>query len=324
MDASHYTGYLQRALDLAALNIGKQPQGALLGWVVMKKGVVLQEGASDLFSTSNALRWEGGTLFLSINTLASLEALDTFCSTHGFSSYFVATALDSPVREAALHLNRRYLTWKHKKRPYIILKWAETTDGFIAPADRQPYWISSAQSRQLVHQWRSQEAAIWAGKNTYHYDNPRLNVRDWEGLNPVRVVVDPALRLSSHLNVFDQSQLTLCYNEVKNEQMPNLEYISIKEGNWHDRIRAVLSDLYQRNILSVLVEGGSVLLDFLVENGWWDEARQFSAPVIFGNGVVAPKIDKSYWFDRRRISKDILTAYYSSAFLKAEEKIEKQ
>ena len=111
--------------------------------------------------------------------------------------------------------NQRNRIWHDQQRPYIVLKWAETADGFIAPTHDQPYWISNAAARRLVHRWRSEEAAIWVGKRTYQQDNPRLNVREWKGTNPVRIVVDPELQLNQSLRVFDQSQPTLCYNSLK-------------------------------------------------------------------------------------------------------------
>ena len=315
MKASALTTYLRRALDLAASG-PERGGGPLLGWVAVKDGLIVDEGTSaTIFSSSedqrSPARWQGGTLFLSINPFATVNSLASFCASTGVHTYYVATDPNSPVSHTALNLNRRYLTWLQKKRPYIILKWAETADRFIARSDRQPYWISNPHARQLVHQWRSQETAIWVGKNTYLHDNPHLNVRHWEGPNPVRIVIDPTLQLNKQLHAFDRSQSTLCYNTIKSETYENLTFIQFSDTTalWKDRVRWVLDDLYQRQIQSVFVEGGAILLSFLLENGWWDEARVFQAPVTFGNGIAAPQISQEYFNTQQPVGDNILTTY---------------
>ena len=316
MEASILATYLQRTLDLAALSIGKVFVGPFLGWVIVKNGLVIEEGeaTTSFFSRSDdrdtIAQWQHCTLFLSINPLASPDALASFCAQRDINAYYVATDPESPVRSAALDLNRRYFTWLHEKRPYMILKWAETADGCIARPDYQPYWISNAHARKLVHQWRSQEAAIWVGKNTYYHDNPRLNVRDWEGPNPVRIVIDPKLQLSDQLHVFDQSQPTLCYNAVKSENHQNITFVRFPDSvfSWKDRVQATFDDLYHRNVQSVFVEGGKVLLSFLLEAGWWDEARAFQSPVTFEEGITAPNIDQNH-YSQQRVSNNTLTIY---------------
>lgn len=184
-------------------------------------------------------------------------------------------------------INKRFFTFQEKKRPYIILKWAETADGFIARENFDSKWISNSLSRKLVHKWRSEESAILVGTNTTFYDNPQLNVRDWKGANPLRIVIDKSLRLSQDLHIFDQSQATICYNLIKNEEKENLVFVKIAPDNFLENI---LTDLYERKIQSVLVEGGSQLLQSLIENKLWDEARIFKNLQTFGKGIFAPKI----------------------------------
>ena len=311
-----YSLYLQRTLDLAAWGVGKVFTGPLLGWLVLKGHNVIEESESSSasFPTSYELMppsWQNSILFLSANPFADEVALASFCTKGGVAACHLATNTESPIRLNAMDLNRRYLTWLHEKRPYIILKWAETADGFMARSDYQPYWISNSHSRKLVHQWRSQEAAIWVGKNTYHHDNPRLNVRDWEGRNPIRVVIDPQLQLSEQLHVFDQSQPTLCYNNTESESYSNLEFVRLTSGidSWKDRVEYVFADLHRRQVQSVFVEGGSILLSFLLENEWWDEARAFGAAVTFGEGIKAPVIAPRFYSTQQRVSDNTLTVY---------------
>ena len=317
MNPSALVTYLQRTLDLAALCREEVVAGPLVGWVVVINERIIEEGtsANAFLSTSHnqgtGVVWQNSTLLMSINPLADTRALASFCADRGISAYYVATDPESPVRSAALDLNRRYFTWLRAKRPYVLLKWAETADRFIARSDYQPYWISNPQARQLVHQWRSQEAAIWVGKNTYRYDNPRLNVRDWEGENPIRIVIDPELQLSNQLHVFDRLQPTLCYNARKNETYENLEFVQLS-GNaysWKDQVLAVFDDLYQRQIQSVFVEGGERVLSFLLENEWWDEARVFQAPITFGDGIKAPPVNQEYFNAQQRVGDNTLTIY---------------
>jgi diaminohydroxyphosphoribosylaminopyrimidine deaminase/5-amino-6-(5-phosphoribosylamino)uracil reductase len=206
---------------------------------------------------------------------------------------------DRKVREQ----NKRFFTFMEKKRPYVILKWAQTKDGFIARENYDSKWISNPYSRQLVHRWRSEEDAIMVGTLTAKYDDPQLNVRDWEGKNPVRIVVDRNLTLDQGLHLFDQSQSTLCYNQVKEEKSENLEHIKLPYGF---NIGEILDDLYQRKIQSLIVEGGAQLLNKFIQENLWDEARVFTGQVQFGKGIPAPKTQGSI-IDEMEIMGDLLT-----------------
>jgi diaminohydroxyphosphoribosylaminopyrimidine deaminase/5-amino-6-(5-phosphoribosylamino)uracil reductase len=184
-------------------------------------------------------------------------------------------------------LNRRFFTFVEKHKPYIILKWAETSDGFIARENYDSKWISNEYSRQLVHKWRTEEDAVLVGTRTVFHDNPQLNVRDWTGRNPVRVVMDRFLRLSDKLHVFDQSQKTLCYNTLKHEERATLSLIRIEEDGF---VNNVLNDLVKQKIQSVIVEGGATTLQLFLDAGLWDEARVFQSDKSFGKGIRAPQI----------------------------------
>lgn len=184
--------------------------------------------------------------------------------------------------------NRRFFTQIEKKRPYVILKWAQSKDGFVARSDYSSKWISNARSRQLVHKWRAEEDAILVGKNTANYDNPSLTVRDWIGKNPLRLVIDPKLELPENLNLFDQTVPTICYNTVKSEKSDNLEFVKLEPGF---ELREILDDLNSRKIQSLIVEGGSFVLNKFIEEDLWDEARVFTGPTDFGEGISAPTLN---------------------------------
>jgi diaminohydroxyphosphoribosylaminopyrimidine deaminase/5-amino-6-(5-phosphoribosylamino)uracil reductase len=184
-------------------------------------------------------------------------------------------------------LNKRFFTFFEKKRPYLILKWAQTRDGFIAHENYESKWISNEFSRQWVHQWRSVEDAILVGTKTAAHDNPQLSVREWSGRQPVRIVLDRFLRLPENLQLFDRTQATLCYNVLKHEEHPNLKLIRVDETNF---LANVLDDLWHRQIQSVIIEGGAFTLQQFIDAGQWDEARIFEASLGFGKGIKAPAL----------------------------------
>ena len=157
------------------------------------------------------------------------------------------------LEDLGYFLNRRFFTFYQKERPYIILKWAQTKDGFIARPNFDSKWISNQQSRRLVHQYRASEDCIMVGANTAQYDDPELTVRLWEGDNPIRIVLDPNLRLNRDLKLFDGTVDTLCFNNKRDEQNEGFQLIKCPKEGFLD---FVWSCLKERNIQSVLVEGG--------------------------------------------------------------------
>lgn len=183
--------------------------------------------------------------------------------------------------------NRRFFTFMEKKRPYIILKWAQTADGFIARKDYDSKWISGEESRKLVHKWRAEEPGIMVATHTAKYDNPRLDVRDWSGNNPIRIVIDKYLELTDELNLFDRSTPTICYNLKKNEEHDGLTYVKVDKD---DLLKNILYDLYKRGIQSILVEGGAALHKNFINQYLWDEARVFVSKNTFGGGIDAARI----------------------------------
>ncbi|MDG1660763.1 MAG: bifunctional diaminohydroxyphosphoribosylaminopyrimidine deaminase/5-amino-6-(5-phosphoribosylamino)uracil reductase RibD [Winogradskyella sp.] len=199
--------------------------------------------------------------------------------------------------ECKIH-HKRFFTFHNKKRPYIILKWAETKDGFIAPKtkDKQkPIWITNRYSRQLVHKWRSEEQVILVGTNTVIEDNPSLTVRDWTGDNPTRIVIDKSLKLNSELKLFDNAAKTIS--------------ISNKEIDFKKNISKQICDLlFKENINSIIIEGGSKTLQTFINEGLWDEARVFVGLTEFKEGVKAPQF-KGKLASEQSILDDSLKVY---------------
>jgi diaminohydroxyphosphoribosylaminopyrimidine deaminase/5-amino-6-(5-phosphoribosylamino)uracil reductase len=182
-------------------------------------------------------------------------------------------------------LNKRFFSFIEKQRPYFILKWAQTADGFIAQKNFESKWISNEFSRQMVHRWRSEEDAVLVGTHTASHDNPSLTVRDWSGRNPIRIVIDRFLRLNDHIQLFDEKEKTICYNVLKHEEHKNLLLVRIDENNF---LQELVRDLFKKNIQSVIVEGGAQTLQLFMNANLWDEARVFTSSRTFGEGINAP------------------------------------
>ena len=207
-------------------------------------------------------------------------------------------------------LNKRFFTFHLQKRPYIILKWAESQDGFIAPENREtqaPVWISNAYSRQLVHKWRSEEQAILVGTKTVLDDNPKLNVRDWKGNNPVRIVIDRKSCISKESYIFDNEVKTILISETKQDS--EKETIVYEAIDFHfNSTRQILDVLYKNKIQSVLIEGGRDTLQRFIDENLWDEARIFVGKIDLKSGTKAPIIDQKP-FEKKAIITDELIQY---------------
>ncbi len=314
--------FMQRAQFLALRGLGTTRPNPLVGCVLVKDGNIIGEGWHRKWGEAHA---EVNALN-SVNHPELIPACEAYvnlepCSHYGknppcadrlieekIGKVYVSNLDPNPlvagrglaklqeagievfsgIEEAAgRELNRRFLTFFEQKRPYILLKWAETADGFLARSDGSSQWISQEFSRMLVHKWRAEEAAILVGTRTAQVDNPQLNVRDWTGPNPLRVLLDQNLRLvSENLNLLDGSLHTRVYNVHKEEERPNLHYRKVDQGNF---LEAVLQDLYESQIQSILVEGGATLIQSFLDLGLWDEARIFkSKSQNFGEGLAAP------------------------------------
>ena len=192
------------------------------------------------------------------------------------------------MEKESREINTRFFTFQEKKRPYIILKWAESKDGFIAPHNQsEPFWMTSSESKKLVHKWRAEEDAILVGRITAEKDNPSLTVREVKGNHPIRIVIDKDLKLSKELNLLNNEARTIVFNEVKTDSKSNINYIKI---NFNQLIKNILEELYKQNIQSVIIEGGAITLQSFIDVNMWDEARIFTTKENLIHGLRAPKI----------------------------------
>lgn len=186
-------------------------------------------------------------------------------------------------------LNKRFYTFHQKQRPWTMLKWAQTQDGFIAKSNSQQEWISSQSARTLVHRWRSEEMAILIGANTARIDNPQLTVRLTEGQSPLRIVLDKELSLPASLNVFDGTAKTLLFSERSVPSDGAREVVTLPFDNL--LVNSISRELHARKIVSLIVEGGTKTLQRWIDSNLWDEARIFVSPKTFGQGIRAPKLE---------------------------------
>lgn len=191
------------------------------------------------------------------------------------------------LQNEARHLNRRFFTYHQKKRPYIILKWAESQDGYIAPIKMQrskkaPVFLTQRPEQVLVHQWRKEEQAILVGAQTVVDDNPSLTTRWIEGKNPFRLILDPNGRVDSKAKVFD--------NKAPSLHLTHLELATTSNTSPQKQLQQLMNILYQKEISSVIIEGGKKTLDYFIKNKLWDEARVFRTSVVLKEGVPKPLI----------------------------------
>ena len=321
--------YMRRCLDLAALGIGYVSPNPMVGAVVVMDTAIIGEGYHHKYGESHAEvnainqvinKFDNSAELLKQSTLyVSLEPCahygktppcvdliikhkipkvvvgcrDPFEAVNGKGIEKLKAAgvevITGVLEKECRWLNRRFFTRVQKHRPYIILKWAQTADGFFAPDDNSQYWITGPVSRKLVHQWRSEEDAVLVGKNTAAIDNPQLNVRYAQGKSPKRIVIDRRLELNKTLNLFDQSVETLVFNEIKTGIEGKNKYIALED---FDRYvpQYILYQLYLQDIQSVIIEGGAYTLNSFIEAGLWDEARIFTGTTVLKKGIKAPVI----------------------------------
>jgi diaminohydroxyphosphoribosylaminopyrimidine deaminase/5-amino-6-(5-phosphoribosylamino)uracil reductase len=333
--------YMQRALELAAMGLGSVSPNPMVGCVIVHDDQIIGEGYHQKYGEAhaevNAINAvEDQSLLRNATVYVTLEPCAHWGKTppcanllveKNIARIVIATVDSNPLvggkgikileaagitvisgvleKEARVQ-NKRFFTQIEKKRPYVILKWAQTSDGFVARSDFSSKWISNPSSRQLVHKWRAEEDGILVGKNTAIYDDPSLNVREWVGKNPIRLVVDSRLELPQNLKLFDQTIPTICFNTLKSEKQENLEYVILREGF---EISTLLDELSNRTIQSIIVEGGSFLLSKFIAAELWDEARVFTSQNKFEAGIPAPKLNQIST-ESYQIQSDLLHIHY--------------
>ncbi len=335
--------FMQRCIDLAKNGLGTTYPNPLVGSVIVHKDTIIGEGwhrkAGEAHAEVNAVNSVKDQSLLKESTLyVNLEPCSHFGKTPPCADMIIrmkipnvvvgavdpnqqvagkgieklrAAGIDVTVGildDVCLELNSRFFTFHNKKRPYIILKWAESADGFLAPTgkdERNPVWITSQASRQLVHKWRSEEASILVGTQTVVDDNPRLNVRDWNTINqPIRLVIDKSGRIPAASHIFDNEQKTVVFSKEKRfADSENLTFETVDFGL--DILPQMLDAMHRRGIQSVIVEGGNRTLQSFIDAGLWDEARIFVGQSLFGNGTKSPTLNrrdsKENWIDKDKL-----------------------
>lgn len=327
--------YMQRCLELAQHGLRAAMPNPSVGAVLVHNGRIIGEGHTSPYggphgevNCINSVKPEDRHLIPHATLYVSLEPCSHFGKTPPCCDLIIAQQIPRIVvgtqdphekvagngirklREAGKEVivgvlekqcresNRRFFTFHEKKRPYIVLKWAQSADGFIAPiqtpgddiTDKKPVWISNRYSRQLVHKWRSEEMAIIAGSGTILADNPSLDVRSWTGIDPVRVIMDRNASITDNYTVKNQKIKTIVLTERRDfANLDNLryEYTPLSDG----LADAVCHSLYTNKLQSAIVEGGRQVLQAFIEAGLWDEARVFTGPVYLGKGVPAPDLN---------------------------------
>ena len=345
--------YIKRCLKIAKNGFGTTRPNPSVGAVIVHENKIIGEGFTSPFGGShaevNAIHSVKNKMLLKEATMyVTLEPCSHFGKTPPCANFIVKHQLKQVVigcldtnslvagkgieclknaniqvivgvLEAACRAHhKRFFTVQEKKRPYIILKWAETKDGFIAPISKnenKPVFISNAYSQQLVHKLRSEEHAILVGTNTALADNPKLNVRSWCGENPIRIVLDRILRIPENANILDGSVQTIVLTEkrslekkARNKKQELKENLIFEHIDFSENLaKQICSVLYKHNIQSLIVEGGTQTLQTFIAENLWDEALVFVGDSSFTKGVKSPEIKKKY--TQENIKKDILKRY---------------
>ena len=316
--------FMQRCIELASKAMGCASPNPMVGSVIVYNNKIIGEGYHEKYGSHhaevNAINSIKDKSLLSKSTLyVNLEPCAHFGKTPPCSDLIIQNKIPEVVigcvdtfsevsgkgiermrsvgidvkvgvlENESRELNKRFFTFHEKKRPYIILKWAESKDGFIAPKNQtKPFWMTSSESKKLAHKWRAEEDAILVGRITAEKDNPSLTVREVEGSNPIRIIIDKDLKLSADFNLFNNDAKTIVFNQLKSEENNSNNYIKI---NFHNLTKNILQELHKQNIQSIIIEGGTKTLQSFIDKNLWDEARIFTTKKTLTEGVKPPTIE---------------------------------
>ena len=336
---------MKRCLALAEKGLGNTYPNPIVGAIIVHENKIIGEGwhqkAGEPHAEVNAINQVSDKTLLTESTLyVNLEPCSHFGKTppcadliiqFGIKRVVIASRDPNPLvagkgilklkeagvevieailKKEAEFLNRRFYTFHQKKRPYIIMKWAQTEDGFISPLTNKtnrPFWISNNLSRQKVHQWRSQEASILVGVQTVVTDNPILNTREWPGNNPLRIILDPSDRIPEDATLLKDKLRTiiLCKKKTKRHLKENKEYHILNPFN----LDSLIKFCYKKNILSLFIEGGQKTLNYFIKHQLWDEARIFTSKQKFKKGINSPEFYAPL-FSREELGDNTLKIYF--------------
>ena len=324
--------YMNRCIQLAKNGLGKTYPNPLVGSVLVVNDKIIGEGwhkkAGEPHAEVNAINSVKDAKLLKEATIyVSLEPCSHYGKTPPCANLIVESGIKNVVigsvdtnsivsgkgiehlekngcnvilgilESECIELNKRFFTFHNKNRPFIILKWAETVDGFIDIIRNENTanginWISNSYSQQFVHKMRAEEQAILVGTTTVLNDDPTLNARNWFGKNPIRIVIDKDMKISKKHHVFDKKATTIILTEqiIERNSNPNIIYETIIfENNLSEEICKVL---YKNEIQSVIIEGGANTLQQFIDANLWDETFIFVGEANFIHGLKAPKLNR--------------------------------
>lgn len=335
--------YMQRCIELAKNGLGTTYPNPMVGSVIVYEGKIIGEGwhqkAGMPHAEVHAINSVKDKTLLAKSTLyVSLEPCSHFGKTPPCSDLIIKHKIPKVVvgtidpnekvagkgieklqkagvdvtvgviEKKCMALNKRFFTYHNLKRPFIILKWAESSDGFLAPEqkkEKKPVWITHVYSRQLVHKWRTEEGAILVGTTTVLEDNPQLNSRDWFGKNPIRIVIDRLGKISSDFEVKNKLQKTIVFTEQENSSSD--ENLIYEKCIFDSQLTTkIMYFLFQKGIQSVIIEGGQKTLQMFIDNDLWDEARIFKGKNIFIKGKKAPVISGKTLMQKNSLNDQLL------------------
>ncbi len=340
---------MQRCLELASRGAGKVAPNPMVGAVLLYDDRIIGEGYHESYGQAHAevnciqsvhpldqALIEKSTLYVSLEPCAHhgktppcteliirykiprvvIACNDPYQEVNGKGIELLKTAgvevTVGVLESAAKILNQRFICCQEKKRPYIILKWAQSADGKIAANGNHRTYISNEYTNILVHRWRSEEAAILVGAGTAIMDNPALTVRAWKGNNPLRLLIDRNLKTPASAQLLDQSVPTIVFNSIKESTSTNLRYCLIKQTD--DFIPAMLEILMKEKIQSILVEGGAEILNAFIQKGLWEEARIITNTALqIGQGLAAPILKDAFLKEAFQLHTDHIQFYQPSA-----------
>jgi diaminohydroxyphosphoribosylaminopyrimidine deaminase/5-amino-6-(5-phosphoribosylamino)uracil reductase len=315
--------YIKRCIELAQKALGRTYPNPLVGSVIVHKGEIIGEGyhhkAGEPHAEINAINSvvnkdliSESTIYVSLEPCAHygktppcalkikelgfkkvvIGAMDSHDKVNGKGKKIIQDAgievVSGILEEECIELNKRFFTYHEKKRPYIILKWAASADGFL-DKDFKPTAISNSLVNQFVHQLRDDEHAILVGTQTALSDNPSLTVRNVEGINPVRILIDIDLKVPTDFKIFNNESKTLVFNSIKEETKDNIHWIKIEKENF---LSDLMNALYKEQIQSVIIEGGRFTLQQFIDAGLWDEAIVIKNENLkLENGTKAPVLN---------------------------------
>ncbi len=336
---------MQRCLQLAQLGAGSVMPNPMVGAVLVHNHMIIGEGYHQQYGQAHAevncinnVKEVDRHLINQSTLYVSLEPCNHFGKTppcadliskHQIPEVVIACTdpfekvngsgikklqaagikvIEGILKEEAAELNKRFFAFHKKQRPYIILKWAQSSNLKIANENFEAVKISNEITNRLVHKWRSEEAAILVGTNTALHDNPALTTRLWPGKNPVRIVIDRQLKLPAHLQLFDGSTATIVINTIKQAENTNTFFYKIAEEE--NLLTALMNLLYHQQLSSLIVEGGALLLQSFIDDGLWDEARIITNnELIIDNGIQSPVLKNNKLITTEHLLSDSLQVY---------------